>query len=438
MTFPAALERSTLDHANPAYRPDRMQLYDALYQGGTAAEAIADKILIKRKIEQSRPDMFADRKARSAYIPHGAILDVMVAAVFLDEPRFEGTEYFEGLNQDCDGSGLDLAALMRQVLLETLLHGDRPGAYLAIDFDEESGDYTKPATLDARWKLLPANLVVDWGADWVKVKTSRLERASPIDEGVNVTRWFFVTATEVAVYEQRQDDQGKDVPRVSLTAHSFGRCPVFRIRMSHAGMWAMDRLAPIFRAIYNRNSALAYALDMQSFAQAVLNRDGDTKDLICSETFAIKLRPGESFGYASTSSAIFQPSFDDLVRLSDEVKAAVHAMALEAATKTQSPRLGAFSAKLQATPAEALLLSFAAPVRDVFETAARAVAEYRHEPAPTLSGFARFSADLNDLTLAIGQGGDPGAVSDQVAGKSGAPAKEKRRQVGATSNGDVG
>jgi hypothetical protein len=410
MGLPGTANRKMLDRAHASFNAERLDIYDAIYQGGTRAEAVAPKILVRRKLESAKPELFAARLARSGFIPHGAILDFLCAAVFLDEPEFHGSEYFESLNRDCDGAGLDLGALSRQILLETYLHGDNPGAYLAIDFDVERGDYTKPESLDARWRLLPAACVDDWGPDWLRVHTRRVERDGPMDEGVLMDRWVYITADEIAEYTAAASDNSESVPGI-VRPHTFGRVPVFRIRMSHAGMWIMDRIAPILKALFNRESALTYSLDNGCFSVPVLKRSGSVKNLICEETHAVKLLPGEDFGYAAPAAAAYQPAFDDLARLRDELARAVHGLALEAAAKTQAPRAGAFATAMQKGPLDAMLKSFAAPVRDVLESAGRAVAEYRKEPAPTLTGFERFDSSLDDLAEAVGQGAIPGAQS---------------------------
>ena len=426
MGLPGTATRKALNRTHPLYKAERLEIYDALYQGGSLAAEVAPKILVKRKLEQRKPELFMQRLERSGYIPHGAILDFLCAAVFLDEPAFHGSEYFEGLNRDCDGAGLDLGALARQILLETFLHGDTPGAYLAIDFDVQRGDYTRPESLDARWRLLPASVVDDWGSDWLRIHTRRVERSGPMDEGALVDRWVYITADEVAEYVAEAKDNSETVPG-AVTRHSFGRVPVFRIRLSHAGMWVMDRIAPILRALFNRESALTYSLDNGCFSIPVLKRSGGVKELICAETNAIKLLPGEDFGFAAPASAAYQPAFDDLSRLREELARAVHGLALEAAAKTQAPRAGAFATAMQKGPLDAMLASFAAPVRDVLESAARAVAAYRKEPEPTLSGFERFDSSLDDLAEAVGQGASPGAKSRSRG--TGAPADSAPPEV---------
>jgi hypothetical protein len=418
MGLPGSASREVLSKTNPLFKADRLALYDAMYQGGSKADAVKAKILVRRKLEKRNEEIFQARLERSDYIPHGAVLDFLCAAVFLDEPHFEGTKYFQGLNDDCDGSGLDLGALARQILLETFLHGDAPGAYLALDFDVERGDYSKPDTLDARWRLLPAAVVDDWGPDWIRIHTVRVERTDPMDAGRTVERWVYVTADEIAEYVST-DPAAETVPG-TVTAHTFGRCPVFRIRLSNAGMWVMDRIAPILRAMFNRESAVTFALDFGCFSVPVLKRAGVSKELICSETNAVKLLPGEDFSFAAPNPGAYQPGFDDLERLRTELARSIHGLALEAAAKTQAPRAGAFATAMQRGPLDAMLMSFAAPVRDVLECASRAVAEYRKEPAPVLKGFERFDASLDDLAEAVGQGANPGAKSRTQG--SGAPA----------------
>lgn len=422
--FPATLPIKTLTTRNPLFDAERMRRYDALYRGGSAAVALSRDMLFKRRLERVKADLFEERVKRTGYTPHGAVIDFLVAAVFLDEPRFVGHEYFEGLNDDADGNGLDLAALARQVLTETLLYGDAPGAYLVLDFDQETGVYSKPETLAARWRFLPAEVVDDWGPGWIRVHTLRQVRENPWSDANTVEQWAYLTDAEVATFSRVVGAKsGPATESVSgvVAAHDFKRCPAFSVRMSHAGMWVMDRIAPILEGLYNRESALTYALDQGCFPVPVLNREQETKSLICSETHAIKLRHGETFSFVAPPATVYDPAFKDLERLQTNLARAVHGLALEAAAKTQAPRQGAFAAAMQRGPLDALLWSFASPVRDLLETVARAVAQYQHIPEPKLEGFERFDASLDGLADAVGQGrpvAGTGAPADNAPPKS--------------------
>jgi hypothetical protein len=410
--LPNSIPLRNLKATSPAFDAAAISLNSAFYSGGDAFRRVADKVLHQRELEKRNPESFKNRCNKTAYVPHSAIIDYLCAAVFLDEPRIEcpedSTGYWEGLNKNADGTGQDLATIARQLLLEVFVN---ERAYIALDFDSEVGAFDSGSTLDARWRFLPAGAVDDWGTGFYRIHLSlpvREEIWQPSTK--TLEKWIYVTSTEVGTYEYIEEpgkalDLKTEIPG-KVIAHNFGVIPVFPVRLSHGGMHVMGRIRPILEALFNRESAHAYSLDQGAFAIPVLNLiSTPITEVIAAESVAMKLTSGESLTYVSPDAAIYGASVADIDRLRTELARAVHGLALEAQAKTQAPRQGAFAAQIQRGPMDALLASYAAPIRDVLENVVEAVRVYRSDSfTPKLAGFNTFSADLSTLTAAVGQG----------------------------------
>ena len=451
MAFPASVKLQDMQRTHADYDATTVQLHDALYRGGKAFKAVADSVLLKRDIEKMRAGTRADRVARSYYIPHASVLDVLVAQVFQDEPRFfsePGTDYWGAesekdvkaqpgtVNKNADGKGKGLAQVARELLLDAFLHGR---AYLAIEFDAEALDPMKPETADARWSRVSAQHVDDWGPGWVRVHTKRMADASPFGERKLLDRWTFLSKSTVAVYEYdetaRQQGTEPLVQKVSEVEHQFGRCPVYQMNVPE-GMHIMDRLEPVLCALFNRESAHSFALDKGCFAVPVfrLNRDpSQLKPVILSEVEGIALEANEDFGFRAPPAQVYDAALKDLERLRSELARTVHNLILEQAAKTQSPREGAFAVAAKRGPLDALLASYSAPLRDLFEGAGQDVKTYRRDTCTVvLAGFGSFNADFDALARALGQGTPPGKAGDSVT-----PATDKPTQDGKEGGSDA-
>jgi hypothetical protein len=437
MSFPATVKLKVMEAVHADYDADRIDDHAALYGGGSGFKDRADRFLVKREIEEEvSPDHYAKRLKATPYVPRGSVLDYIVGAVHEDEPRFEvegagaTKKCWEALNRDVDGSGMDLAALSRQLLYDMLIHNR---AWPYVTFDSPYADPTQPATMRARLSRHAVESVTDWGAageHWVKIYSEHAPRPNAWTEPPEPTqRWQIITANGRAVYEYNRKGKSKatKVPlakRVKEEEHDFPRLPVWLVRFPMKGQWIMDRLAPVMVALYNRESAHQYSLDVGAFPQAVISGANVKGKLYAGQSIAMQLRAGESFAYVSPDAGIYAPSESDIERLRMDILRVVQGVALEVGAKTQAPRAGAFGVAAMSDPMNALLRSYAAPLRDVLESIVAALREFRRDTAEVkVAGFGSFTGSVEKMAQAVGQrapgresGSPPTPPEDQSKG----------------------
>lgn len=406
--FPNTISRQELQVTNPEYNSKQLQLHEALYVGGDQFKNVASSILWKMEYEISEPSFFTKRLAKSVYVPHVAVVDFLLSAIFVNEPVVSGpSDYWQTLNEDADGNGTDLSAITKQLMLDVLLHGR---SFLQIFVDENN---------EPRLQVVPTALVDDWGCDWARIHTVSNERPADLLWGkttIGRECWTFLTADTIAQYEHISGQETTDARLVDNTQHEFGICPVIQLLPSHKGMHVLGRIEPLLIQLYNQESALQFGLQQACFAMPVLKvgTNTDISKIFASEVRALKLSPEESFEYVTPDTKIFDTTMADLERLRTELARCVHGLALEVAAKTQAPRQGAFAAQIQRSPLEALLASYAASTIDTLEKAFAAIATFRNENPDSveLSGMDKFNGNLEELQNAIGQNPSPKTIGD--------------------------
>jgi hypothetical protein len=436
-SFPASLLVKTLLQTHLEYDAGKLALFNALYEGGEAfrAKPIMKQMLIKRQIEYTSEGaaQWERRCERAGYINRaGGLIDWFVASVF-PEPLLlqptglseESTEYWDGLNLDADGAGTPFGTLCRNALQEMLVNR-RP--YFKLHFPESN--------TDARWSLLHSADVDDWlktpeGAlSMARVRGCDPVRSTIFDQPDKERwTWTYYTAQDVAIYEAEKKigETWRDEDKATLAAqerHDFKAPPLFDIRASRA-QWAMARIYDVIRAVFNREAAITWALDMQAYAQPVLKtQDGRVVSIYGNELFALRLIPGEAYEYATPPANIFDPLFKDAERLRDDFHSVIQAMAINAAAIPQAGRLSGDAVSVMREPLQRLLESFAWPVREAAQRAVTALAEYRDEDPKSIElvGFDRpAEAKMDDVDEALnGKGeedGEGNAVPEGGRGK---------------------
>jgi hypothetical protein len=420
MTFPAVIPLKDLTNTHTEYNAKTIQQHDALYAGGESFKKIASDFLFKRAIEIERPALYQNRLDRSPYTPHVSVIDFLVSAVMKKEPVVTGpSEYWESLNSDVDGDGTDLAQLARHLLLDALLHGR---SWLEIFKDDE-------LPKDSRLQVVPAALVDDWGDGFARIHTKRTERDLLWGPDTReVERWSFLTDDEVAEYEFVKElnpiaggtVNEQNATLVATESHDLGICPLIKLQISGAHMHVMNRVQPILVQLYNRESALQFALDQGCFAQLVLKLNtSEITKIYASEVSAIHLQVGEDAQYISPNTLVFDAAMKDLDRSRTELARVIHSLSIEAAAKVQSPRATLGATKLQQGPTDALLSSYAAPVKDQLIKAFTAIAIMRNEDPKSvvLEGMDEFNeADVSspDEGESDDSGVEKSAMKEQV------------------------
>ena len=433
--FPSELEVAKLQSHHPGFDMAEARRFGALYDGGKAFRALIDQFLVKRTIEIQQENsgqvpagvepIYAQRKKRAWYIPRGAgLVDWLVAAVHRQEPKIvckggtaEQKAFWEGLNDDADGRGMNLPALTRRVMRQIMVQGR---GYFGITFPAAEGSVRNPSSLEFALRDYAPLQATDWMCDergnltMLRVYTCQTVRKNPWDTTSTMRHtWTFLTADKTAVYVA--DAENGQLPQYAKLAgavqpHDFGRIPVFDVRAG-AEAHIVSRCYDILVALFNRESSITYLLDLLAFAQLVLKlgNNKSTKDLVSAAEAALLLNAdeNENAGYINPSPDITRPLFDDEKRLTDSLYQVLQMAAISAATtQTQNPRQAAAAKAMDRDPLVSLLYSFAWPVRDALEELIAAGKKHRGEDdleieLEGLEGYEDNDETLEDARKAI-------------------------------------
>lgn len=421
---------SELKHTHPEYRPDLIEMYQDLYEGGERFEKRKNKYLRFRALEKS--GMPAGRKLRdgrldsATYTPHvSGLMEFLLSACMQAEPAILAsgpeakTAYYNGLNSNADGRGTDLPALIRSRMLEGMLQFR---SCLTIVFPEDGSTYTdlqaqrEAGALDAHLGVLDAKDIDDWECDeegellWVRTHTQVWERSKPYgarDTAKHI--WAFITPTETTTFVARRsaDDERKDYWPKDANAvaddpkpHSLGALPVVMLDIPK-GLHVMARLANLVIGLFNREASEDYALDSSAYALPVLFTQKDISKIVLHEMAALKLEPNDKFEWSAPGSSHFAALADNAERKKESLYGAVQAMALQAAQKDSNGRQSGV-AKFRDYGAIANLCSaFAAAARDALEKSIRLIQRARgdEDVTITISGLDRFDIQSIELLL---------------------------------------
>lgn len=415
-SMPEKIKCDCLLENNPKYDLDKINCYEAVYNGGDDFKSLINKFLIKRALEEKFPDDYENRKRYSLYINRcGAILDMFVASMYSDTPQIVSDDVFwKELNKNVDGKGTPVDTLAREAANEILLTNR---AYFAVNFESAMGLQTDKNTFNAYIKLLKANEVVDWhydslgNLDWVKTYNT----ATVFDNGWRRSNkikhvWTFYDAHKIyqysAIVEESKSLKDEDANLDFDNEHDFGVIPIFDIKMKH-GQWVMAKMYDALIALYNRESCLTYSLNQIGFSVCAFNlEDTDISNVYFKEVSALKLKIGESLGFYNPSPEITSPQFEDIDRLKKALYETVNTLAMQAlSAQTQNARQSAAAKKIDREPFQNLLLAFVYPIRDAFQRTIDALLKYRNEDKEIarLSGFENIDEEktLDDVSNLI-------------------------------------
>ena len=396
----------TLLKPGPEYDAKVLELYDAMYAGGSKFEDVKPSLLVKREIERSGGEAGARsykmRLERAAYLNRlGGIIDFFCAKVFVNNPRVvpqatgPDAEYWESLNDDADGNGTPFATLCRQTLREMLISNR---AYIKVNFDDEEDE------LQASISLKKAMEVDDWmfGKDgeleWVRCHAVDVERpmiATDEDKAQERHTWTFYTRTSVDIYEARKpvgtewENEAVAIKIDEEGEHDMEVVPFFDTK-SDEGLWLVERLFDGIKALYNRESATQFALDQQCFAVPVLTTD-DTAGLPSvqmSQLLALCLKTGEKFEFVAPNVQVFGALSDDIERLRQALYEVLQSVAMNAASIPQAGRLSGEAVDAFQSPMNTLVDAFAWPVKNAMKRMVEFLREYRGDEFEVeLEGF---------------------------------------------------
>lgn len=464
--FPEAIPLCDLEKNHSEYNAAKLNEYDALYEGGDKFKELIDTFLIRLQMEEQEAWpvrrnplgvearstehgqqehnleiaelQYKSRKKRAWYAPLvPGVIDFMVAAVCQNQPSIVATsgqssdknlnlfaralewirgqqaqsevKYWNDINRNADGMGMDLGALGTRAIRAAMLH---KRAYLGIRFPKGAdvfanfGQAEAAGMLNATITLLHARNVNDWKEDaygkleWVRTCYSEKRRPLPWQQpSIIVKTWTFITAQASYVYEYaKKEGDPVDVPvrRLRFERHGLGELPVIPI---NSPVWVMERLRDIAVALFNRQVALEWHLDKTAYAMLTLFTDKQIDQVVTD--LALVLNKGDAAQVTSPPAQTADALQKDIDRLKEEMFLAVQAMVLMAAAKDEQGRQSGVAKQRDFGSLSTLLSAFAAPLRDALEQAIRIIKKVRKEESLPVSvqGLDKFDVQSLELKL---------------------------------------
>jgi hypothetical protein len=291
----------TLDRKRATYLKSDRDLYEALYRGGHAIEAVKRKLLPQRPAEQ-RP-WYDLRLQQFHYLPRVAqILDELAASVFqgdlevLPRPAAGQSQrpslppFYEEFSADPLGGNrrVKLVDLLYRGVLRAQVHHDHFYRVLFPDvrLPEEASraDQESAGGLRARLEEVHADAVLDFKEDaagrllWVKL-AYRICDDDPLradSERRDLLRWEIIDRERIRVFELQVEagkdpKPGEEVPQVREDLHRWAaaqRVPVVRMVLGD-DVWLMDRLGSMAVAETRKRNGLHWYEELCCYPQPV-------------------------------------------------------------------------------------------------------------------------------------------------------------------------
>lgn len=428
MNLPRTIPVDDLKKCAPEYDAQKIRVYQALYDGGTAMEAVKPLLIEPHDFELldggQSSKAYQTRLRRAPYARHVAgFIDWLVAATLRNPPMVqvtgpcsaESAEFYESLNDDCDGHQTPLAVQMRDAILEGVLHRR---AYVNVNFPAPIAQAADARSLAGRFRLLPASAVEDWKTDidgrleWVRVHTYEGVR-DPKREWAQSDRvrhvWAFIGSDKTQLYEayhsRSKGWESKEAKRIGENAYAGG-IPVWDI-CYRPGQWIMECCYDAARALFNRDASIEFLGDKFAFQILVLTTDRvGVEGVICKELSGLNLRPGESASFIAPSNGVLEPLFKSAEKLKKDLLDSIHASAQNAASIPQAGRLSGEAVAAMRDPMQVLLYSFAWPILDAYSKGLRRIIEVRRDPegCAEIVGMDQFDKTTDDMQEELSDG----------------------------------
>lgn len=274
-----------IDETHPDYDLDRIVRLRALCEGGKATRRIMRDLLPRMPREPS--DRYQDRVKRAFYLNYsGPICNFYASYLFSKPPRVEvegsvGDWYSGDTSRDepgfidnVDGKASTWSAFWRERLIDAFVGGC---SYVWINLPEgpeearlNRGEQEKAGDLDAYLVPVTPEEVINWEEDrtgglvWIMLKQCLELRPDITKARETVTRWTFVSSTEVRVWEWRatpaKPTPGPEdiVDEVRTIEHGIGRLPIVRMELPK-GFWLMEQLHDPAMATFFAENDLGWA-----------------------------------------------------------------------------------------------------------------------------------------------------------------------------------
>ena len=388
MDLPSALPLEVLVATHPDFDPPSstpsgrqigtLEKHCDLYEGGERFERNKGVYLRVRQMD-SHPAYRAARLAAAHYTGQMAsLIDWLAGSAFQSDPKIESDDpYWSGLNEDADGTGEDLAAVLYSALTEALVHRR---AYLGVSFPAEADASLAAARMpggsaDGRIFCYRACDVDDWGEDsrgqliWVRVHRSEPVRSGPAQADTELHSWTYITPEGQRSYfrvkkiQEKWDGKGF-VSGAEFFSHNYGgMLPVARVEVP-MGLWVSGRLASTQLAIFNADAALAFLYDANCFQFPVISNPSRPTALNLSELNALYLEPGGSAAMLAPSGTPFEQLRAYIDKLEARLYLSVQAMALQAASKDEHGRQSGVAKQRDMDAAHVLMACYRGRLKD--------------------------------------------------------------------------
>lgn len=417
-----------LNVCHPDYDRDCIIKYRDFYVGGEKFEKRKDKYMRPRAIETGQPEYKHTRARCYAYVPHVAgIIDDLVGSAIASPPRIEvnkpddpRAKYWLGLNQDMNGRGQDFFCVFAgRFAQECVQHRSyitiiAPPIAASGAVDRDLHDSKTRGKLDFFIGTLDAVDVDDWQRDkddqleWVRTHVIRLKRSSdyaPMDTEKHV--WTFITPDYIFEYQAERkintDGWPKDAVATKVNKdikHGIGALPVIPV-VAATELHVMDRVLAVAEALFNREGAREFALDMAALSLPVVTGPEKPGGMALTVEGCIWPGPQGDLKYVSPDGNSFTALEQACKDLRDNLYSAIQAMAQNAALQNQNARQSGTAKMQDKGPMFHLLTLLTQPVIIAFQRALNIIAAARNEASltPLVKGADQY--DTQDAEIEI-------------------------------------
>jgi hypothetical protein len=319
--------------------------------------------------------------------PQGVMMPMAVPMppVPIEDPR---SEYWESLNDNCDGLGGNLCSETEKLLEQIILHG---AGYLTVVFDKYESKSTEAGSKDAWIRNLPTKYIDRQGRDkndrltWIRTYKKTVEYINEYsDEKIENHLWTYITNTQIIEYRASKKETEEFKPNElaigTETKHDFGALPIFEVRASN-DCWLMEHLRAPMLALYNCETDLRWLLRCNCYPTFVLNLEsGEVSKVIGHELQGLRLGVNEKASYvgppATPAEMLFKQK-DELIKALNDV---INSFPLNLAPQqTQNPRATTGGKMIDRIGMISFLESTALYVKDAWKATIKALQEYRGE-----------------------------------------------------------
>lgn len=414
--YPNVLKVADLDRKHPDYEaeaPD-WELLGLLYAGGSEAKGRADLFLTRRPKEPA--EVYAARCRRFAYrnILSQAV-GWYISALFSEQPAFEhriggtlmeadapASECYNEFLTNCDQRGTTFVNFWKDVFAHLAVFGR---SYIMLDLPapaavpiETKADQMRLGALNPYLVSYDPRCVINWGfsnntLDWAVVAVSELLSGPGIPpQQIPVDRWYFFDREYCAIYERRQDSDGREANEAHLlyepVRHAMAdqrRVPL-QLVQAPEGLWLGKRaLHPLMRHVDSEN-ALDWALLMSALAVLVIK--GPYKDNPeIAETFYFHVTEQGDVKWVEPSGAAIGVLKDRVRELKEEIFGSMYLMAQARSTDATPAAQSGISKQQDMMPSYEVCDGFGEALRNGMGKCLNDVAMVREGPAGDAHSF---------------------------------------------------